>query len=173
MASEKRPFDWEVAGNSIALLYGLAPVYFLILLFLEYSEDGGSGGLAGRILRNIKGSYDRAMLAIHGVRKVDNKLILDDGLVDTPPNDDVQKEADFVRSKAMLHSSAPIVLRDLWKIYPPSVGIIGAILGWVQWLLCCCGLGKKGSAEDKAQSGPRRAVRGLTAAVQKGETFGL
>jgi hypothetical protein len=173
--SEKRPFEWDVTGNSIALLYGLGPVYFLILLFLEYSEDGGSGGFAGRVLRQIKGTYDRTMLAIHGVREVDNKLLLlDDGLVDTASNDDVKKEADFVRSKEDLHVSAPIVLRDLWKIFPPSVGVIGALAGWFQWFLCCCGLGKsKGSKEENARSGPRRAVRGLTVAVQRGETFGL
>jgi len=87
--SNKRPFDWEVTGRSIALLYGLAPAYMLILLFLEYADDGGSGGLAGRVLRYIKGSYDRIMLSVHGVRKVGNKLTLDDGLVDLQPNDDV------------------------------------------------------------------------------------
>eukprot|EP00980_Cylindrotheca_fusiformis_P001022 scaffold276_cov132-Cylindrotheca_fusiformis.AAC.17 len=172
--SEKRPFDWNVAGSSIALLYGLAPVYFLILLFLEYSDDGGSGGFAGRVLRHIKGTYDRTILSVHGVRKVDNKLVLDDGLADTVPNDDVKKEADFVKKKVDLQKSAPIVLRDLWKIFPPSVGIFGSVAGWIQWFLCCCGLGKSNrSAEDKAQSGPRRAVRGLSAAVQRGETFGL
>ena len=172
--SDKRPFDWEVAGSSIALLYGLAPLYFVILLFLEYSEDGGSGGIAGQILRYLRGTFDRTILSLYGVRKVDNKLLLDDGLLETNPNPDVKKEADFVRGKETLHEAVPIVLRDLWKVFPPSVGVFGAIFGWLKWLICCCGLGKgKGDDEEKAQSGPRRAVRGLSAAVHRGETFGL
>mmetsp|Transcript_4477 Transcript_4477/g.10555 ORF Transcript_4477/g.10555 Transcript_4477/m.10555 type:complete len:2546 (+) Transcript_4477:319-7956(+) len=173
--SEKRPFDWEVTGRSIALLYGLAPAYMLILLFLEYADDGGSGGLAGRVLRYIKGSYDRTMLALHGVKRVGNKLTLDDGLVDLTPNDDVQKEAEFVNCKADLHESAPIVLRDLWKVFPPSIGLLGGLVNRIKWFLCCCGLGNRSNQEesDGDHSGPRRAVRGLTAAVQRGETFGL
>jgi hypothetical protein len=174
--SEKRPFDWEVAGRSIALLYGLAPAYFLILLFLEYADDGGSGGFAGRVLRYIKGSYERIVLAVHGVKKVGNKLTLDDGLVDLAPNDDVKKEAAFVNGKPNLHKSAPIVLRDLWKVFPPSIGLLGGLLNRIKWLLCCCGIGEKSNRKegsDGDHSGPRRAVRGLTAAVQRGETFGL
>lgn len=173
--SEKRPFDWEVSGRSIALLYGLAPCYMLILLFLEYADDGGSGGVAGRVLRYVKGSYERFMLAFHGVKKVGNKLTLDDGLVDLAPNDDVQVEADFVNGKPDLHKTVPIVLRDLWKVYPPSIGLLGSLINRIKWLLCCCGLGNKSSKEesDGDNSGPRRAVRGLTAAVQRGETFGL
>jgi hypothetical protein len=171
--SEKKPFDWEVTGISLALLYGLAPFYFLILLFLEYSEDGGSGGFAGRILRHVKGSYDRILLAIHGVRKADNKLLLDDGLVESTPNEDVQKEADYVRCNEGLHTTAPIVLIDLWKIFPPSVGVFGAFTGWIQWFLCCCGILKSsGEKTESDQSRPRRAVRGLTTVIQRGETFG-
>ncbi|CAJ1947143.1 unnamed protein product [Cylindrotheca closterium] len=176
LASEKRPFDWEVAGRSITLLYGLAPAYFMILLFLEYADDGGSGGMAGRIVRYVRGSYERTVLAVHGVKKVGNKLTLDDGLVDLAPNDDVKKEADFVNRKPELHKSAPIVLRDLWKVFPPSIGLLGGLINRIKWLLCCCGLGKGSNQEDESNSdhsGPRRAVRGLTAAVQRGETFGL
>ena len=174
--SDKQPFDWEVTGRSIALLYGLAPAYFIILLFLEYADDGGSGGIAGRVLRYIKGSYDRMMLSAHGVRKVGNKLTLDDGLVDLAPNDDVQKESEFVHGQPDLHQTAPIVLRDLWKVFPPSIGLLGGLVNRIKWLLCCCGLGNGNSSDpDEAgdRSGPRRAVRGLTAAVQRGETFGL
>jgi len=174
--SEKRPFDWEVTGRSIALLYGLAPVYMLILLFLEYANDGGSGGFAGRFLRYVRASYDRTMLSLNGVRKVGNKLTLDDGLVDLTANDDVQKENEFVNSKPDLHKTSPIVLRDLWKVFPPSIGLLRGLIKRIKWLLCCCGLGNRKSAMDDSdgdRSGPRRAVRGLTAAVQRGETFGL
>lgn len=147
----------------------------LILLFLEYSDDGGSGGMAGRVLRYIKGSYDRIMLAAHGVRKIGNKLTSDDGLAELVPNEDVQQEADFVNGKENQHLLAPIVLRDLWKVFPPSIGLFGGLTKRLKWLLCCCGLCNRSDDKESGgdKSGPRRAVRGLTAAVHRGETFGL
>merc|ERR1712226_234518 len=133
--------------------------------------------MAGRVLRGIKGTYDRILLSLYGVKKVDNKLLLDDGLQETTPNPDVQKEMDYVRSKEDLQAAAPIVLKDLWKIFPPSVGIMGSFFGSIKWLICCCGLGlgRSSNPEEKKQdqSKPRRAVRGLTTAVKRGETFGL
>ena len=168
---ERAPFDWEVTGISIALLFGLAPVYFLILLFLEYAADGGSGGSAGRILRRIKGYYDRTMLSLFGVKSIDDNLELADSI----PNEDLQMESEYVKSNEDLKESVPVLLKDLWKIYPPSAGILAGIVGWLKWFICACGLGSSGcfKSDNKGMSKPRRAVRGVTAAVHRGETFGL
>jgi ABC-type multidrug transport system ATPase subunit len=177
LGSEKRPFDWDVTGRSLALLYSLAPVYFLILLLLEYSEDGGSGGVVGRSLRYARGSYERIMLSWYGVRKSGNSLLLDDGLDESEEQDeDVRHEELYVKSKPGLQESAPVVLRDLWKIYPPSAGIVGAITGSIRKLICCiCVVVRpQNSPKDtNERSLPRRAVRGLTTFVKEGETLGL
>ena len=177
LGSEKRPFDWDVTGRSLTLLYSLAPVYFLILLLLEYSEDGGSGGVVGRSLRYARGSYERTMLSWYGVRKARNSLLLDDGLDDSEEQDeDVRQEELFVKSKPGLQESAPVVLRDLWKIYPPSTGILGAITGSIRKFICCiCVVVRPQSSpkDTNERSLPRRAVRGLTTFVKEGETLGL
>jgi ABC-type multidrug transport system ATPase subunit len=177
LGSEKRPFDWDVTGRSLALLYFLAPVYFLILLLLEYSEDGGSGGVVGRSLRYARGSYERMVLSWYGVRKSGNSLLLDDGLDESDEQDeDVYQEESYVKSKPGLQESAPVVLRDLWKIYPPSAGILGAITGSIRKLICCIcvAVRPQNSPEDtNERSLPRRAVRGLTTFVKEGETLGL
>ena len=34
------PLSWDVCGRSITRLYVLSPVYFLLLLILEFSSDG-------------------------------------------------------------------------------------------------------------------------------------
>jgi ABC-type multidrug transport system fused ATPase/permease subunit len=171
--SDKQPLDWGVTGKSIALLYGLGPVYFLILLFLEYSDDGGSGGVVGRVLRYLRGSYDRMMLRWYGVEKVNGQLCLNDGLAEAAVNEDIKTEEEFVKGDANLHMSAPVVMRDLWKIYPPSVGVLGGLLASFKWFICCCRPNRPNQEGNDERVLPRRAVRGLTAAVQKGETFGL
>jgi ABC-type multidrug transport system ATPase subunit len=113
------------------------------------------------------------MLRFHGVKRVDNQLCLDDGLVEARANEDIITEEAFVRNDNRLQMFAPVVMRDLWKVYPPSVGVIGALCASLRWIICCCGLvcTRSESSDDRAL--PRRAVRGLTVAVQKGETFGL
>jgi len=145
--SAKHPFDWDVAGKSIALLYGLAPVYLIILLLLEYSGDGGSGGLLGQLLRSLRASTDQIRLRWYGIKKENGQLLISD-TSSMILDEDVKQEKEFVRDTPSLATSAPVLIRDLWKAYPPSVG---------------CNRKQK----------PRIAVRGLSAAIQRGETFGL
>ena len=154
----------------------MAPVYFAILLLLEYSQDGGSGGYLGRALRIARGSYDWLMLRCHGVKKLNRSLLLDDGLDRTTKVDeDVTNEAKYVTDRPNLPDFAPVVLRELWKIYPSPVGILGLILQSLARRFRCGGRDQHqaGPPHQDDRSLPRRAVRGLTTAVEPGETFGL
>jgi ATP-binding cassette subfamily A (ABC1) protein 3 len=62
--------------------------------------------------------------------------------------EDVRRERDLVCASPTLKDSAPVLIKDLWKAFPPSVG---------------CSRTQK----------PQVAVCGLTAAIHKGEVFGL
>ena len=182
-------FDWDVTGRSLAILYGSSVAYFLTLLMLEYSEDGGSGGLVGRVLRNIRGSYEQLSLRWHGVRKADDgiSLMLNDGLDESTAGEDTDVAAEriFVTSNAnSLKMSASILLVDLWKVYPPSVGIFGSLFVTIRkvgmFLIssrCFCYQGATSVevvVDDKDRSLlPKRAVRGVTTSIPQGETFGL
>ncbi len=116
---------------------------------LEYSGDGGSGGWLGRALRYMRGSFDRLLLSRNGIKTVKGQItIVGDHSDETTSDEDVLEEEDYVKSTPFLESSAPIVMKDLWKVFPPPAG--------------CSGKRK-----------PRLAVRGLYAAIHKGETFGL
>lgn len=116
---------------------------------LEYSGDGGSGGLLGRVVRCIWGSFDRLLLSRHGVKSVDGQIsIVYDDAHCTSSDEDVLAEEEYVKSTPLLETSAPVVMKDLWKVFPPPAG---------------CSRKRR----------PRLAVRGLSAAIHKGETFGL
>lgn len=65
----KRPFDWDVAGKPIFLIYILTLPYSLLLMMLEYSTDGGSGGVFGRLLRRMRGSIEAFSLRCQGIQK--------------------------------------------------------------------------------------------------------
>ena len=179
-----RPFDWDVTGRNLVLLYGLAPAYFLILIMLEYSQDGGSGGIFGRFLRWLRGLYERAMLQWYGVTTANGSdLRNEDGQVQPQSSldEDVILEASFVLGRKELENTAPIVLKNLWKIYPPSAGLFGTMLKRMRHFLgffCrvrrrdLVGANNLGNS-DGGQYIPRQAVRGLTTAITQGETFGL
>lgn len=146
---ERNPFDWDVTGKTITLLYCLAPVYFLLLLMLEYAGDGGSGGWIGRGLRRIRGSYDRLVLSCHGVHSNNGQIDISNNCTEgTNSDEDVLTEEEYVNSTPGLEASAPILMKNLWKAFPPSGG---------------CRRRRK----------PRLAVRGLSVAIHQGETFGL
>jgi ATP-binding cassette subfamily A (ABC1) protein 3 len=175
-----RPFSWEVAGKPVLLLYGLAPIYFLILLILEYSGDGSAGGKIGWVIRSAKSSWERLILRCNGVHA---DCSLDDGLKEGTRDEDVEGERIFVYENIdQLKHSAPIVYQDLWKIYPPSVGLFGTMAAFVRghiYMICC--LLRKSSAERRTVILkerrrvllPKRAVRGVTTCIQEGETFAL
>lgn len=173
MSPDEGVLDWNVTGKSITLLYGLAPFYFLIVLFLEYSHDGASGGIVGHFLRQMRGFFNHLILQMYGLKKVNNRFYLDDGLGDLSTNEDITREEIFVKNHDKLHETAPLVMRDLWKIYPPSIGFIGSICSLFRVPKCCSNNSWSDKESNDKQSLPRRAVRGLSVAVQKGETFGL
>ena len=184
LGSDKSPLDWTVAGKPLALLYCLILPYFLLLLMLEYAHDGGSGGSFGRALRLIHESWERLVLRWYGVRKRDGKLVLDDGLDDTVDiqDEDVQEERIFVlRHSDELKHSAPVMYEDLWKIYPPSIGMLGVMVSTIRRFLAAilcricrrCRSGSTDSEEQRRAMLPKRAVRGVYTAVEEGETYAL
>jgi hypothetical protein len=125
-------------------------VYFLILLLLEYTGDGGSGGTLGRVLRSTHAALDRMRLGWFGIKIDDGQLALssEQGMISVPLDEDAERERAYVRNTPNLELLAPVVIKDIWKAYPPPAG---------------CSRNRK----------PRLAVRGLSAAIRKGETFGL
>jgi len=194
LGSDANPFDWDICGYTIMLLYMLSVPYFLLVLMLEYSSDGGSGGLLGRTLRSLRHTVDRAILKWNGVKLApDGRFLLDDGLDELTLVDgstsgdgnieddaDVSNEAIYViDNEEELKRSAPVLLSKMWKIYPPSTGLFGSLFGWIRFICCfCCRLcSRKQTApeDDEADNSklPKRAVRGLTIAVGHGETYGL
>lgn len=168
-------FAWEVTGKSLFLLYILSPVYFVILLLLEYAQDGGSGGALGIALRNLKRSYDRSMLhwSLARSEAAENVEGARDSFSETDKG--VQEEAKVVEeSKEELVRTAPIVIHNLWKIYPPSTGFLCVVSSF----LCrpFCKLFSKRNPEgttEEDNSLPKPAICGTSIAVRQGETLGL
>lgn len=186
---DSRPFDWDAAGKPLALLYCLTLPYLTILLFLEYSHDCGSGGLVGRLLRSFGSKWQRMMLRWYGVRERRGALLLNDGLTGDEASledEDVKNERLYVTEHtAELRHSAPVLYVNLWKIYPPSIGLLGVLTAAVRQtlgsLLCCicrsCSNrtdARAAEREDRRKARlPKRAVRGVTTAVREGETYAL
>eukprot|EP00520_Triparma_pacifica_P008709 CAMPEP_0118657482 /NCGR_PEP_ID=MMETSP0785-20121206/14045_1 /TAXON_ID=91992 /ORGANISM="Bolidomonas pacifica, Strain CCMP 1866" /LENGTH=2195 /DNA_ID=CAMNT_0006550409 /DNA_START=65 /DNA_END=6648 /DNA_ORIENTATION=+ len=150
------PFDYGVCGFSLMAMFMQTFAYAALVLLVEVSEFGGGGGLVGTTLRSVGRAITDFKLFLNGVKKVKGRLLVDDGLDDTnlgigelEEDEDVAKERVHVdgQFENMKRESA-IVIQDLWKVYPPTVGGL------------CCGK-------------PKRAVRGMTAQVRKGEIFGL
>ena len=181
---DKRPLDWNVAGKPIVLLHVLVIPYFLLLLFVEFSHDGGAGGTLGRMLRWLNEGMEKTALRwFHGVESThDGALRLDDGLRDDE-NDrdlDVLEEEAFVRENSSeLKATSPVLFENLWKIYLPSVGMFGSLLGtckrFILWMICCCGFCQRDTAEKEKSPAhlPKRAVRGMSTAIRKGEIYAL
>jgi len=146
------PFDWDVCGMNLCNMFGLSFMYAAIVFFVELSEVGGGGGPVGSNLRRMGKAFSDFKLRMNGVRTINGRLIANDGLDDNDghweDDEDVAKERSFVDNNFDdLKGSAAIVIKDLWKVYPPTVGLCSVP--------------------------PKRAVRGLTASVKKGEIFGL
>lgn len=186
LGSEKYPLDWDVAGKSLAIIYGLAIPYFLLLLLLEYSDDGGAGGPVGRILRTLRSSYCNMILRWHGVRKAPDgiSLLLDDGLDELcQEDDDVVDERIFVeQNKEHLKDTASVLVVGMWKVFPPTVGFFGKTCGCIRGafkLIFCCRMSRQhpvavGDDDENDKSNlPKRAVRGVSTAIMEGETYGL
>ena len=183
--TEMTPFKWSVCGKTLALLYGLSPVYFSLLLGLEYTQDGGAGGFVGDLFRSFKQWTDGRILRLYGVRTGGKKLLLNDGLREGTRDEDVEEEEAFVSEELEeLKVASPVLIENLWKIYPPSIGMFGAlfngILLSVRGCLCCCRRWcskphAEGEGEDdgpQTKHLPKRAIRGLSLSPSKrGRSF--
>jgi ABC-type multidrug transport system ATPase subunit len=98
------------------------------------------------------------------------------------PNSSTEEDEDVIleknrviRNEAVLKSSAKILLVNLWKVYPPSVAKVWReFRQFVKWVFCCyCLRNRVENREIDPSTLPKRAVRGLTLAIEQGETFGL
>lgn len=185
LGRDKFPLDWDVGGRSIALVFSLAIPYFGLLILVEYADEGGAGGTLGRCLRSAGKSCEALFMRCYGVRRLGDGLFLNDGLQDTnvDDDDDVARERKLVaESTNSLKHHAPLIYANVWKVYPPSVGLLG-VLGascarMVTSIFCCRWTGRPqivetGPGENAHSRLPKRAVRGLTTAVHRGETFAL
>lgn len=162
------PFSPKVCGTNLLLLYGLSIPYFFILMCLEYSGDGGSGGFIGSFLRYIGSHFNQLMLRWHGVKTVELQQ-------DTMELDnDVRNEKEYVMKNVdELKSSAPVLLADIWKVFPPSKGSLQRKLGKAKQVLKNCFRKEKIQVEVDPSTKAKKAIQGLSTAVMGGETFGL
>lgn len=154
----------KVCGKHIIYLYGLSVPYFLMVLFMEYSGDGGSGGLIGRLLRNLRAMIDQAKLWLY---KEGPRYDSQDEELDF----DVAKEKEYVSTnKRALVKKASVLLINVWKIFPPSTTIVRTILLFPYrcWNFC-----RQRKEELDPSRKPKKAVSGMTTAIMPGETFGL
>ena len=186
LGSERYPLDWDVTGKTLAIIYALAFPYFLLLLLLEYSDDGGAGGPVGRILRVVRSAYSNMVLRCYGVRKGPDgiSLLLDDGLDDGRQEDDdvADERACVEQNRDHLKATASVLLVNMWKVFPPTVGFFGKTFAGIRRifnLICCCGCFRRQPApvedddENDKSNLPKRAVRGVSTAIMEGETYGL
>lgn len=183
------PLDWDVAGLNICYIFLLAIPYFFIVLALEYSDDGGAGGLLGRLIRGLASLYTKLALRWYGIRTTAGEsddaqyALLGDGDKETSVDSDVLEErAHVLKNKRELKQSASVLLINLWKVYPPSVGIIGSLLYSLRRMIasvlcCCCGksdvINEDSDNEAPKTYSPKQAVRGVSTAINRGETYAL
>ena len=127
------------------------------------------------MLRKIRGYSDELILKWNGVQKnSEGVLLLDDGLDSNADEDaDVFAERNRVTQNATsLMSSAEVLVLNLWKVYPPSVSRFFRAFKKCLRCICCCQSDDNRRKLDTS-SLPKRAVRGVTVAIDRGETFGL
>jgi len=184
---EQYPMDWDVAGRSIMMVYLLALPYFFLVLVLEYTDDGGAGGWIGRGLRAIGYAFTRLRLSWYGIRMSGHEA---DGAQDSPGGDDMesarlgddsdvaQEQQYVLKNSEELRQTAPVVLLNLWKIYPPSVGVLGTCMRSIRSIfaaICCfcCRTGPLDENENEKPFVPKQAVRGVSTVIKKGETYAL
>ena len=156
------------------------------MLVLEYSDDGGAGGLLGRGLRAVFYYWNKLILKFYGISiaadeaDVASYSLIGDDQQKPIVDSDVAQERQFVNKNGeVLRQSAPVVLLNLWKIYPPSVGILGSCLKRVRHVFafiysCCYSFTEATDENDEKKSFvPKQAVRGVSTVIKKGETYAL
>ncbi len=147
------PFEWDECGRQIVLLYVLALPYFLWLMLLEYSSDGGSGGRFGKVMRGLRATAHNFHNKLSGCVMVSSDIDDDDVLAE---------QAAVKQGKTAMITQVPIVIKDLWKTYPKG-SLIAALLRKI----CFCG--NSNSADKKTKI----AVDNLSLHVDNGVTMGL
>lgn len=151
------PFSWDACGRQILLLYALGPPYFLWLMFLEYSSDGGSGGQFGRLMRGLRAVAHNIHNRVSGFQRVPSNDIDEDVL---------EEERAVKERKDSMLASSPIVIVDLWKTYPKG-SLISVLFRKIASFICCF---RKSNDSDQK---PKIAVNNLSVHVENGTTFGL
>jgi len=184
------PLAWDAGGESIVYLFLLGIPYFSLLILLEYSQDGGSSGWAGNLLRKLRTSVQRNITSwfvvqfqpkhephsldafvpdcssIQGGTK-DNKAIA---------NMDVLAERDYVyQCSHNEKESSAVLLKNVWKIYPPTTNFLVYSRNLMKSTLSHIFGASSTSINDSqfSECCPKKAVQGLTTAIAHGETFGL
>ena len=71
LLKDNSPFDWDLAGKNVLLLFCLTLPYACLLLTLEFAQQGCGGGYIGRYLRSMRDFMDRTMLRCYGIRARD------------------------------------------------------------------------------------------------------
>ena len=179
LGEDKQPFMYHVCGMNLLNMFALSIGYFLLLLLLEEAEFGGGGGAVGEKLWEMGAWIEKQKLRLYGVREVNGRLIADDGLDDAgiQSGDAVEDEEDVVRERTFVNENieqlkkeSAIVIQGLWKVYPPSLGMISGLkMGLKRFLWG--GRGRKKGGD--ASVGVKRAVRGVTTSIPTGEIYGL
>ena len=110
--------------------------------------------------------------------------MLDDGLDDGRQEDDdvADERACVEQNRDHLKATASVLLVNMWKVFPPTVGFFGKTFAGIRRifnLICCCGCFRRQPApvedddENDKSNLPKRAVRGVSTAIMEGETYGL
>ena len=154
-------------------------------MVLEYSDDGGSGGLLGRGLRAVFNYWNKLVLKFYGIRLAVDEAdgahysLLGDDEQAPRVDGDVAEERQYVnKNSEVLRQSAPVVMLNLWKIYPPSVGVLGSCIKRVRQFFAfffryCYPGGFTDENDEKKAFIPKQAVRGVSTVIKKGETYAL
>lgn len=147
------PFEFDSCGRQIFLLFALAPPYFLWLILLEYSSDGGSGGQFGKLLRAMGSAIHNIHNDLSGFTKIshDNE------------DDDVAEERAVVKERKLSFIKySPVVIHELWKTFPKESFAVTLSRKFCSYLIHC-----------KDAKIPKVAVSNLSLHVEKGITMGL
>jgi len=137
----------------------------------------------------LASEWEKFILDWHDVKRTkDGMLIQDDGLNDSPVQDgDVIREKNLVsKNFSKLVHSSPVIFNNAWKMYlPPNSGLFALFFVPIFRALhslgrrCCNAMCPRGTTGDEREEEerrsllPKRAVRGLSFALRKGEAFVL
>lgn len=169
---DSSPLDWDVSGRPICYMFVLGIPYFLILLLLECSQDGGAGGTIGRWVRRARAFASRSVLQMYGEQfdKYSGQLVInDDGIA--LENDALAEHNLISEQKETMVQQAKVLVHNLWKIYPPSIGHVSSLCTFLRAQSNCCHKIPQSALERMHK--PKKALRGVSLCINTGETFGL